>query len=154
MALLPLIAILFFSSCSGSEPKTETVDKDKVKTEIQALEDGFAAAEKARNVDGVAVYYSENATSFGRNEAPSVGMTAIKDKITRGFATDSIGDYNVYKVKDLYVEGNTAAEIGTWTKHKADGKEVDNGHYMAYFEKKDGKYQCVRDMAVSSTPKK
>ncbi|HLF44890.1 MAG TPA: hypothetical protein VI548_00590 [Chitinophagaceae bacterium] len=31
---------------------------------------------------------------------------------------------------------------------------VDHGHYMSYLQMRDGKYACVRDMSVSSTPAK
>ena len=34
------------------------------------------------------------------------------------------------------------------------GAKVDEGHYMSYFQKRDGKYVCVRDMNVTSTPAK
>lgn len=153
---LPLaFAALFFVACSDNSTKTETVDTDKLKVEIQALEDAFSAGEKAKNVDSVVAYYSDNATSFSRNEPPSVGKEAIKAKIAKSIAEDTLaGSYNVYKVVDLYAEGNSATEIGSWTRFNAAGTELEQGYYMSYFLKKDGKYQCVRDMSVKTSPDK
>ena len=45
-------------------------------------------------------------------------------------------------------------EIGSWTELSPAGAEVNKGHYMSYFQKRDGKYVCVRDMNVTSSPAK
>jgi len=149
------LAALLFSACNAPEATTEaTVDMDKLKTEIQAMEDAFAAGEKAKDVDAVAAYYADDAISYNRNEPPSVGMAAIKEKINKGFAKDTAGNYNVYKVVDLFAEGNTATEIGSWTQMNAAGEKMENGYYMSYFQKKDGKYKCVRDMSMTESPMK
>lgn len=147
-------AALFFSACSDSKSEATAVDMDKLKVEIQAMEDAFSAGEKAKDVDAVAAYYADDATSFNRNEPPSVGMAAIKEKIAKGFAKDTAGTYNVYKVVDLFAEGNTATEIGSWTQFDAAGVQMENGYYMSYFQKRDGKYLCVRDMSVTESPAK
>lgn len=148
------IAALFFTACNTTGEKKEAVDMDKLKTEIQAMEDAFAAGEKAKDVNAVAVYYADDATSYNRNEPPSVGMAAVKEKIAKGFARDTTGKYNVYKVVDLYAQGNSATEVGSWTEMNAAGEKTDSGYYMSYFEKRDGKYKCVRDMGVTETPVK
>ena len=150
-ALLGL-ALLFFSACNApAETKTDT---DKLKPEIQAMEDAFAAGEKAKDVDAVATYYADDAISYNRNEPPSVGMAAIKEKISKGLAKDSAGDYNVYKVVDLFADGNSVTEVGSWTRMNAAGEKKENGYYMSYFQKRDGKYKCVRDMSVTESPAK
>ena len=150
-ALLGLV-LIFFSACNAS---SETkIDMAKLKPEIQAMEDAFAAGEKAKNVDSVAMYYADDAISYNRNEPPSVGMAAIKEKISKGFAKDSVGDYNVYKVVDLFAEGNSATEIGSWTRMNAAGQKKENGYYMSYFQKRDGKWKCIRDMSVTESPAK
>ena len=127
---------------------------EKAKTEIQAMEDAFSAAEKAKDADAVAAYYSEDAVNYGRNKPPASGRKAIKESIAQQIAKDTTGNYYVYKVVDLFGEGNMLVEIGSWTEFNPAGTEVDNGHYMSYFQKRDGKYVCVRDMNVSSTPAK
>ena len=147
------ILALTFSACSNQQ-KAEPIDMANLKVEIQAMEDAFSAAEKAKDADGVAVYYSEDAISYSRNKQPVSGRAAIRDRIAEGIAKDTLGEYNVYKVVDLFAEGNTALEIGSWTQFDASGTETENGYYMSYFEKHDGKYECVRDMNVSTKPLK
>tara|TARA_R110000737_G_scaffold246111_4_gene256589 strand:- start:51 stop:539 length:489 start_codon:yes stop_codon:yes gene_type:complete len=146
-------AVLIFSSCATTE-KEEALDMDKIKVEIQAMEDAFSAGEKAKDADAVAAYYSNDAISYSRNKQPISGKAAITKNIASNIAKDTTGNYNVYKVVDLFAEGNTAVEIGSWTEFDSSGKALDNGNYMSYFQKKDGKYECVRDMTTTTTPLK
>ncbi len=153
-AVFIAIWAVLFSACSTKETETKTVDMDKAKVEIQAMEDKFAAAEKAKDAEAVAAYYSEDAISYNRNEEPASGRATIKARIADRLAKDTTGNYNVYKVVDLFGEGNTLVEIGSWTLLNSSGTEVDRGHYMSCFQKRDGKYVCVRDMNVTSMPVK
>ena len=146
-----VVSILF--ACSTAD-QSATVDIEKVKPEIQAMEDAFAAAEKAKDADKVVAYYSDDAVSYGRNRVPEVGKAAIKESLAKRLAADTIGNLNVYKVVDLFGEGNMLVEIGSWTEMTPAGAEVNKGHYMSYFQKRDGKYVCVRDMNVTSSPAK
>ena len=149
------ITAFIFSACSTA-PKEEAkpLDLEKVKPEIQAMEDAFAAAEKAKNADGVVTYYSDDAISYGRNEKPTSGKAAIRDSVAKRLAADTSGNTWVYKVVDLFGEGNMLVEIGSWTMMSPAGTEVENGHYMSYFQKRDGKYVCVRDMNATTSPAK
>jgi ketosteroid isomerase-like protein len=152
ISFLAIMAITF-SACNTAE-KPEPIDMVNLRAEIQAMEDAFAAAEKAKDADAVVAYYSENAISYSRNDQPVSGKAAIRDRIAKGMANDTLGNYNEYKVIDLFAEGNTALEIGSWTQFNAEGTETENGYYMSYFEKRDGKYECVRDMTSTTKPVK
>ena len=154
LAILSGIFALIFSACNTSADKTASVDLDELKPEIQAMEDAYAAAEKAKDADKVVAYYSDDAVSYNRNEEPLSGKEAIKKRAAERLAKDTSGNYNVYKVVDLFAEGNMAVEIGSWTVLNPSGGEVDKGHYMSYFQKRDGKWVCVRDMNVTSNPAK
>ena len=154
LAALIGMAVFIFSGCSSSKEEAKPVDMDKLKVEIQAMEDAFAAGEKAKDADAVAVYYADDAVSYSRNKAPSTGKAAIKESIAKGIAEDTTGQVNIYKVVDLFAEGNMVVEIGSWNATNSDGTAKDNGHYMSLFQKRDGKYVCVRDMNVSSNPAK
>ncbi len=151
-ALLGIASVLLFS-CDSKEKAAEAVDLGKLKPEIQAMEDAYAAAEKAKDADGVAAYYADDAVSYHRNETASVGKAAIKEYHAARLAKDTTGNTNVYKVVDLFGEGNMLVEIGSFSEVRPDGSESDMGFYMSYFQKKDGKYACVRDMSLSTKPK-
>lgn len=145
------IIVLTFLGCAKQE-KVEPIDMANLKVEIQAMEDAFSAAEKAKDADAVVVYYSDDAVSYSRNKQPAVGKAAIRERIAKSIANDTLGGYNVYKVVDLFAEGNTAVEVGSWTEFDASGTETENGYYMSYFVKHDGKYECVRDMSITTKP--
>ncbi len=147
------ITALMISSCANKEKK-EVMDMEKVKSEIQAMEDAFAAGEKAKDADAVAVYYSDDAISYGRNAQPIVGKVAITEKFAKSMATDSTGNYSVYKVVDVFADGDMAVEIGSWTVFDVSGNEKDNGYYTAYFQKRDGSYECIRDMNMTPHSRK
>ena len=144
---------LIFSACTPPE-KVETLDLEKIKVEIQAMEDAYAAAEKIKDADGVAVYYSEDAINYSQNKEPNSGRAAIRENIASNMEKDTLGNYNEYKIVDLFAEGNIAIEIGSWTEFDSSGKELEHGNYMSYFEKRDGKYVCVRDMSTTTAPVK
>lgn len=151
-------AALVLSACATAEKEEviekEVIDMAKVQVEIQAMEDAFAAGEKAKDADAVAAYYADDAISYTRNKQPLSGKKAIRDNIASNIAKDTTETYNVYKVVDLFAEGNIAVEIGSWTEFDASGKETENGNYMSFFQKRDGKYICVRDMSVTTSPLK
>ena len=156
-SFLPILALIF-SACSNQQKAdpiiAEPINMENLKVEIQAMEDAFSAAEKAKDADKVAAYYSKNAVSYSRNKQPVSGRAAIRESIAKGIANDTLGEYSVYKVVDLFAEGNTALEIGSWTQFDSSGTETENGHYMSYFVKRDGKYECVRDMTAATKPVK
>lgn len=47
------------------------------------MEDTYTAGEKAKRVDAVAAYDSDDAISYNRNAPPSVGIAEIKEKIAK-----------------------------------------------------------------------
>ena len=85
--LFGLIALtaLFLNACA-TEKKEEVIDMAKVKAEIQAMEDAYAAGEKAKDADAVAAYYHDDAISYSRNIDPLVGRAAIRDNIANRIA--------------------------------------------------------------------
>lgn len=155
MGLLAGLAAMLFAACNAPAPAetaAPAMDMAALKTEIQAMEDAFSAAEKAKDADAVAAYYADDAISYGRNKQPAVGKAAIRANIAEGLATEAAGVSNVYKVVDVFAEGNSAVEIGSFDHMDSTGTSVDKGFYMSYFQKRDGKYVCVRDMNVTTLP--
>lgn len=150
--LLALIPAFLFS-CTSKEKKAEPIDLEKVKVEIQAMEDAYAAAEKAKDAVAIVTYYADDAVSYHRNEPESRGKGAIQSYHVDRLAKDTTGNHNVYKVVDLFGEGDMLVEIGSFSEMTPAGIVKDRGFYMSYFQKKDGKYLCVRDMSISTNPK-
>lgn len=151
--MVAAVTLFFLDSCAPADA-SQPINLDEIRTEIQKMEDAYAAAEKAKDADGVVAYYSDDAVSYSRNEEPVSGKAAIRERIARRLETDTTGNYSVYKIVDLFADGDMAVEIGSWSTIDPAGDKVETGHYMSHFEKRDGKYVCVRDMSVNSAPEK
>jgi ketosteroid isomerase-like protein len=149
-----LLSALYFTSCQEAAKVAAPIDLAALKTEIQAKEDAFAAAEKAKDVEAIAAYYADDAVSYNRNREPLSGKAAIKDGIAKRIAEDSSGVVSTYQVVDLFADGNMLVEIGSFSSKNPAGQEVDKGHYLSVFQKRNDKYVCIRDMNVTSLPEK
>jgi uncharacterized protein (TIGR02246 family) len=154
LAILAAMTAFIFMACSPAEEQKPAVDMEKAKTEIQALENAYADAELAKDAAGVAAYYAEDAVSYNRNEEPTLGRAAIQERIAKRIAADTSGNKPTYTVVDIFADGNQLVEIGSFLQTNPAGQPADKGYYMSYFEKRDGKYQCVRDMSVTTMPAK
>jgi ketosteroid isomerase-like protein len=140
---------------SCNEKKEEStapvVDKEQIKKEIQAKEDEFAATYNAGEMKNIG-YYADDATSFYPNRAPLVGKPAIVDFLK----TDLISrtDKLSFKTNEVFPssDGNQIIEIGSFQLMDSANTVINTGNYMSLFEKKDGKYVCLRDMSASDKP--
>ena len=153
-----------FSITYGCNPATDTASKAaeatkeaakemvakpdmaKVKAEIQALETAWAAADNARNAAAVSAFYADDAISLSNNNPMLVGKAAILKDIEAGLAKRQKGATVSYDIMDVFGDDNTVTEVGKTTSKDAAGKVFYTGKYMAVWEKRNGKYICVRDI--------
>jgi ketosteroid isomerase-like protein len=151
IALLPLLA-LACSQPAETEPveePTQEMDMDALKAEIQAMEDAYAAAENAGDIDGILAYYADDAVNMPNEEPIVVGKEAIRNRLSDEMAeAESEGKERgtiTFKLEQLYADGDLLVEAGSSEYTSPDGK-VSTGKYVSIFEKRDGKYVCVRDI--------
>ena len=121
-------------------------DLAKLKAEIQALENSWAAADNARNAKAVAAFYADDAVSLANNKPMSVGQVAIQKDVTEGMAKRAKGSTVSYDVMDVFGNEDTVTEVGKATYKDESGKVISTGKYMAIWEKRNGKYICIRDI--------
>lgn len=121
-------------------------DMAAIKTEIQALETAWATADNARDANALVAFYADDAASFSNNAPMLVGKAAIKKDIEMNMAKKAKGSTAVYEVLDVFGSENQVTEVGKSTIKDAAGKVTYTGKYMAIWEKRDGKYMCVRDI--------
>ena len=149
--VLGLLSILIACSPKPEMPAPMVIDKEQVKKEIQAKEDEFAAVYNGKEVKDIG-YYAEDATTFFQNTAPLVGKKAIIEFLT----SDLVSNTNKisFKTNEVFVssDGGQVVEIGYFTVSDSTGTAINSGNYMSLFEKRDGKYVCVRDMSASDRP--
>ncbi len=139
-------------SCAGKEAEPVVViDKEQIKKEIQAKEDEFAALYNNAEVKDIG-YYADDAITFFQNTPAIVGKPAIVDFLT----ADLVNNTNKisFKTNEVFVSGdaNQVLEVGYFTVVDSTNTPINSGNYMSLFEKRNGKYVCVRDMSASDRP--
>ncbi len=147
------IIITLIVSC---KPKTEAavVDKEQIKNEIQGMENKMAEMYNNRELIGEE-YYAEDANSFSQNKPPLIGKLAIDKSIRDDLASFQKGNQIAFVANEIFpsTDGNQVVEIGSYRVSDSTSTAIYTGNYMALFEKRDGKYVCIRDMAASDRPK-
>ena len=150
--LLSAYVMLLIISCSTKKGEPVVlIDKEQIKKEIQAKEDEFAEVYNSGEVKNIG-YYAEDATTFAQNKAPLVGREAIVDYLkVDGF---SKSNQISFKTNEVFVsnDGNLVVEIGYYTVTDSTKTAINTGNYMSLFEKRDGRYVCLRDMSASDMP--
>jgi uncharacterized protein (TIGR02246 family) len=166
LAMLGLAISLFSMGCNSSPDKKTSVepvvteekivepDMASIKAEIQELESAWAAADNARDANAIAEFYSDDAMSLSNNAPISKGKTAIQKEIEEGMAKKAEGETVSYNTLEVFGDENTVTEIGTSISKDASGKVIRTGKYMAIWEKRDGKYICIRDIYNSDAVEK
>ncbi len=140
-------------SCEKKE--TDVVDKDEIKAEIQALEDAYASAMNNRDALGAAAYYAEDAKSFPYEEKPLIGEKAIVEAMERDIIAIPEDHKITYTTNEVIVSGNgdQVLEIGDYILTDPNDKKVRSGNFFSVFEKRDGKYVCIRDISTPDAPR-
>lgn len=130
------------------EPVAVVIDKEQIKKEIQAREDEFSKVYNSGKIESIG-YYGEDATVFHQNSAPLVGKAAIVAFLEE----DLVANTNTisFKTNEVFVssDGVQVLEVGSYKVTDSVNVPVNTGNYMCYFEKRDGKYVCIREMSAS-----
>lgn len=150
-------SLFIFAGCNQTaadktaDAKTESTetagtDPAKLKAEMQELETAWANADNARDLPALAAFYSDDAVSMPSNQPMLVGNAAIKKDMETTLAKRAKGVTTSYDVMDAYGSGNYVTEIGKTTRKDSTGKILLTGKYMAIWEKRGGKWICIRDI--------
>ena len=146
--VLLTVTILTLACNSKKDGSTVVVDKEQIKKEIQAKEDGFAAIYNGGEIKDIG-YYADDATSFFQNRPALIGKEAIVEFLKSGLSGNS--DKISFNTEEVFVsnDGNQVVEVGYFKVVDSTNTTVNKGNYMSLFEKRNGKYVCVRDMSAS-----
>ncbi|CAM2772127.1 YybH family protein [Flavobacterium frigoris] len=151
--LLVVIMSLMVACNQKKEVPAVLVDKEAIKTEIQAMENAFAEAYNNGNPDGI-IYYAEDAVSFSNGKMPIEGKKAIHESMKTELLTFPKGAKIAFETQEIHpsIDGNMVVEIGRYKVTDSTDTKINSGHFISLFEKKDGKYICIRDMGNSDMP--
>ena len=119
-----------------------------IKKEIQAKEDEFAALYNEGVIKDIG-YYADDAITFLQNRPALVGKEAIVEFLKSDIGSNS--NKISFKTNEVFVsnDGNMVVEVGHFTVVDSTNTGINKGNYMSLFEKRNGKYVCVRDMSAS-----
>jgi ketosteroid isomerase-like protein len=149
-------ALLLLVSCKKDETAVNAstaIDINKIKEEIQAKENEFAATYNAGVMKEIG-YFADEATTFPQNGQPIAGKEAIIKYLKSHRDSISKGKKISFTTNEVFVskEGEQVVEIGNYTVEDSTETIVNSGNYMTLFVKKDGKYYSLRDMSTSDLP--
>ncbi len=144
--LMGLFVLLIVSACQTPQAETEELDMDAIRAEIQAMEDAYAVAANAKDAEAEVAYYADDANSLTPNKPTLVGKAAILANTKEQMAKDTTEGGSIrFEIVDLYASGDLVVEVGKSISTDADNNET-TGKYVSIFEKRDGKYICIRDI--------
>ena len=151
--VLSIVSILFFA-CESKKVEAVAIDKEQIKNEIQAIENKMAEMFNDRTVKAEE-YYAEDAISFSQNKPPLEGKTAIEKSIKDDLENFPKGYQIAFVVNEIFPsnDGIQVVEIGNYRVSDSTSTPLYTGNYIAVFEKRDGKYVCIRDMSASDKNK-
>jgi ketosteroid isomerase-like protein len=147
--LLSGIVSIMISCNSKKEGNASTaIDKEQIKKEIQAKEDAFAELYNTGQLKDIG-YYADDATTFLQNRPALVGKEAIVEFLKSDISSNT--NKISFKTNEVFVsnDGNMVVEIGHFIVVDSTNTGINRGNYMSLFEKRNGKYVCVRDMSAS-----
>lgn len=149
--LLCVLSVITSCNSTNEKPTLAAIDVEKVKKDIQAREDEFAAIYNTREMKTIG-YYADDAESFFPNRPPLIGKAAIVEFLKADLISNS--NKISFQTKDVFVssDGNQVVEIGYYKVMDSTNTAINTGNYMSLFEKRDGKYVCLRDMSASDMP--
>ena len=150
--LFTLLAAFALTFTACQQAAETPVDLTQVKAEIQTLENAWAAALNARDLDALMAMYTDDAVSMTNNAPMLAGKDAIRKSQELEFAGMPEGLTYSFEVLDVYGDGNTVTETGTSTYKNADGKVVGTGKYMVVWKKQGDQYLCVREIYNGDAP--
>ena len=149
--LLGCIITSMLACNTKKEEPAAVVDKEQIMKEIQAKENEFAEVYNSGELKNIG-YYADDAMTFFQNRPPLIGKEAIIEFLKSAIISRS--DKISFTTKDVFVsnDGGQVVEIGYFKVVDSTNTPTNTGNYFSLFEKRNGKYVCVRDMSASDIP--
>lgn len=119
-------------------------------SEIAALQQRFLQLFAKNDVAGLAACYTEDAQMLVANMDLISGRAAIASVFK---FTAVQGHTLAFQTQDLDVQGNTAVEVGRYTRRRSDGSTFDRGKYLVVWKRDADGWRMHRDMFSTSMPK-
>jgi ketosteroid isomerase-like protein len=148
---LSVLSLLIACTPKTTQPVAVVIDKEQVKKEIQAREDEYASVYNSGEMKNIG-YYADDAISFFQHMPPLVGKPAIVEFLKSDLSNNF--DKISFETREVFVanDGIYVLEVGNYKVVDSTNTSVNTGNYMCLFEKRNGKYVCLREMSASDMP--
>lgn len=153
LIIICLLSLLIACNTNKTESDKVVIDKEQIKKEIQAKENEFAETYNSGVAKAIG-YYADDAITFAQNREPLVGKAAIVEYLMADLNSDTKSNKISFTTNEVFIsnDGNQVVEIGYYRVVDSTNTDINTGNYMVLFEKRNGKYVCVRDMSTSDMP--
>ncbi len=121
-------------------------DMSKIKDEIQALNTAWANAANAKDAATILDLYADDAISMPDDAPALVGKSAIQKDMEADFASSRIRKTVTYETVEVFGDEKRVTETGTVIAKDATGKVAYTEKYMTLWEKRNGRWQVIRDI--------
>jgi uncharacterized protein (TIGR02246 family) len=122
-------------------------DMEVIKADIQDLENDWARASANKEVAAIVAFYADDAVSMTNNKPMATGKADIQKAVEASFAEGKNAEVEVaYETLEVYGNETLVTEVGKTTVRDTAGKAIYTGKYMAIWEKRNGKWVCIRDI--------
>ncbi len=139
------LAMTFFIACTPQE--SAKTDPATLKAEIQEMENRWAAAYNAGDVEGLLVMYADDAQGMS-NERPLVsGKDNLRKSISEEMATHNTDNKFTFTTLSVAGDEDMLVETGMTTITYPDGRTDEDGKYMAVWKKHGESWVCTHDMS-------
>jgi len=153
LIITSLLSLIIACDTKKTESDVAVIDKEQIKKEIQDKENEFAETYNSGVAKAIG-YYADDAITFAQNREPLVGKAAIVEYLMADLNSDTKSNKISFTTNEVFVsnDGNQVVEIGYYRVVDSTNTNINTGNYMVLFEKRNGKYVCVRDMSASDMP--
>lgn len=129
---------------------TAVAQKSDVKTEIDKANEAFAAAFAKGDAAAIAKMYSSDARVFPPNSDAIQGADAIR-KLWQGAIDMGVKSFKL-QATEVEAYGTIVQEVGSYSTHAADGKQLDRGKYLVIWQREGNAWKLHRDIWNTSMP--
>lgn len=147
-SLLLFLMLVSIASSTVMAQKLSSAEIEKIKQEIQEKENAFAEIYNTGEVKKIG-YYADDAITYYQNMKPINGKKERQEFLAQDINANT--NKISFTTNDVFVsnDGIQVVELGSYKVVDKEGLVINTGNYMSLFEKRDGKYVCLRDMSAS-----
>jgi ketosteroid isomerase-like protein len=144
------LTALILAACNPQQPKA---DLAQVKTEIQEVENRYAEAYNAADVEALLAMYADDAQGMS-NERPLIsGKENLRKDLTEEMAKRNIDYKFTFTTLDVSGDENMLVETGLSTLTHPDGSTGPSGKYLAVWKKQGDSWLITHDISNENKPR-